>query len=394
MSAAGPGGVDPNRPTLTAATAVVAAVLGALAVAVAVDGTIPGIAGLFAGGCLATAVLATSETDYGAAIPLAGVFGALGGLAGLAGPIAVAVVRVPWPPVPPIPYLPFAPFAAFGAAVLVGFGALTVAAGSPPPAHAGPAGSRILVIASVPALALLVVAPDPPADVVVLAALLVVGAFIASRMTRAGGDEVRPGPSLFVHAVTGLGLTVAVWPLHARLGRIAIAAADTDTGRQTLRELFAALGTDGAALAVVATALAVSGLFLLGVRAADWAGLLGEAAGVQFASLGVFAAAGAAAVAGLHPVAVFATVALSLLVWDLGEFAATLGREVGRGGDTRRGELVHAVGALAVAGVSVLAASAVVWIAGAVPSASSASLALVATVAAAIGTLLLFVALR
>lgn len=382
-----------DRPTLTAGTAAFAAVVGTLVVAIAVDGAAPGLAGLFAGACLATAVLATAETDYGTAIPLAGILGALGGIAGIAGPLAVAVVRVPWPPVPPVPYLPFAPFGAFGAAVLVGFGALMVGSGSPTTAHAGSAGSRILVAAVVPALALLVVAPSPPADVVVLAVLLIVTAVGAARLTRSGGDEVRFGPSLFVYGATGTLLAAAVWPVHARLGRVALAAADTETGRRALETWFGMLGTSGAALAVLASALAVSGLFLLGVRAADAAGLLGDAAGVQFASLGVFAAAIAAAVDGLPPVAVFTTVALSLLVWDLGEFAATLGREVGRGGDTRRGELVHAVGALAVAGVSILAATGIIWATSVVPAAPS-PLLVVATIAAAIGTLLLFVALR
>ncbi|QLD86345.1 hypothetical protein HWV23_11625 [Natronomonas halophila] len=387
------GTIAPSRPTLTAAAAALSAVLGTLVVAVAVDGTVPGLAGLFAGACLATAVLATAETDYGAAIPLAGVFGALGGLAGLAGPLAVAAVRVPWPPIPPIEYLPFAPFAAFGAAVLVGFGALTVLGGSPPTAHAGPAGSRVLVVAVVPAVALLVVAPAPPINVVVLAVFLVILAPLAARLTRSGGDEVRLGPSAFVYGGTGAALTAAVWPLHGRLGDIALAAAETESGRRALESLFGALGTAGAVLAVLTAALAVSGFFLLGVRAADAVGVLGGAAGVQLASLGVFAAAVAAAVDGLHPVAVFATVAVSLLVWDLGEFAATLGREVGRGGDTRRGELVHAVGALAVAGASVLAATAVVRAASVVPAAPS-PLLVVATLAATVGTLLLFVALR
>ncbi|MEF8808076.1 DUF7519 family protein [Natronomonas sp.] len=393
MSGASASGVDRNRPTLTAAAAVLAAVIGTLGVATAVDGAVPGLAGLFAGACLATAVLATAETDYGAAIPLVGVFGALAGLAGIAGPLAVAVVRVPWPPIPPIDYLPFAPFAAFGAAVLVGFGALVVAAGSPPTGHAGPAGSRVLVAAVVPAVTFLVVAPSPPPNLVVLVVVVVITAAGAARWTRGGGDEVRLGPSLFVYGLTGAVLSVAILPFAGRLGTVAIAAADTETGRRALRELFSALGTDGAALAVLTAALAVSGLFLLGVRAADWAGLLGDAAGIQFASLGVFAAAIAAAVDGLHPVAVFGAVAVSLLVWDLGEFAATLGREVGRGGDTRRGELVHAVGALSVAGISVLAATAVVGTASIVPSAP-APLLLVATLAAAIGTLLVFVALR
>jgi hypothetical protein len=386
-------GVGPNRPTPTAAAAALAAVLGTLGVAVAVDGAVPGLAGLFTGACLATALWATAETDYGTAIPVAGAFGALAGLAGIAGPLAVAVVRVPWPPIPPIDYLPFAPFAAFGAAVLVGFGALTVVAGSTTTADAGPAGSRILVVAIVPAVGLLVVAPAPPPNVAVLAVLLVGLAPVAARLTRAGGDEVRLGPSLFVYALTGTVLSLAVLTLAGRAEAIVIAAADTETGRQVLREWFAALGTGGAALAVLAAALALSGLFLLGVRVGDRLDLFGDAAGVQFASLGVFAAAIAAAVDGLHPVAVFGAVAVSLLVWDLGEFAATLGREVGRGGDTRRGELVHAVGALAVAGVSVLAATVVVWTASVVPSAPAPVL-VVATLAAAVGTLLLFVTLR
>ena len=79
-------------------------------------------------------------------------------------------------------------------------------------------------------------------------------------------------------------------------------------------------------------------------------------AGVSFASGGLFVAAGFAGTSGVSLPVVLVGLVVSLLVWDMGEFAATLGREVGRLPSTRRVELLHAAGALAVGVCGVLTA--------------------------------------
>ncbi|WP_225335567.1 DUF7519 family protein [Halomicrobium urmianum] len=104
----------------------------------------------------------------------------------------------------------------------------------------------------------------------------------------------------------------------------------------------AAVGTAGLATAVVLAAL----WFVMSLGYVD-----DRTAGVTVASGNLFAAAAFAGVLAVDPAVVLGALVAAVLVWDVGEFGATLGEEVGRHADTRRTELVHAGGTLAVGGV-------------------------------------------
>ena len=171
----------------------------------------------------------------------------------------------------------------------------------------------------------------------------------------------------------------------------AVGAAASETRRQFLVETLASVGAPAALALLVAAALALAALFLLSVRLAAATGLLGAGAGLQLASTGGFLAAVAAGIAGTHLVVVFGGVAASLLAWDLGEFGTTLGREVSPEGTSRRAELVHAVGGLALAALATGATVAVAVVVSAVPTTGATTLA---AAGAAVGTALLVVASR
>ncbi|KTG08826.1 hypothetical protein AUR64_13485 [Haloprofundus marisrubri] len=72
--------------------------------------------------------------------------------------------------------------------------------------------------------------------------------------------------------------------------------------------------------------------------------------GVGFAAAGglLFVGTVAAAEADAHPLVVVGGIAASIFVWDAGDYAARLGRELGRGAETRRAELVHLTGSALV----------------------------------------------
>ncbi len=85
-------------------------------------------------------------------------------------------------------------------------------------------------------------------------------------------------------------------------------------------------------------------------------------AGSTVASLALFSTAAFAGVLDVSNALVLGGLVAAVLVWDAGEFGVTLGEEIGRRADTRRAELVHTTGTLAVggfgAGVAVLVADA------------------------------------
>lgn len=82
-------------------------------------------------------------------------------------------------------------------------------------------------------------------------------------------------------------------------------------------------------------------------------------AGVGIASAGLFQTAAFSGVVGVPTAVLFGSLVAAVLVWDVGEFGTTLGEEIGRAAETRRTELVHATGTLAVGGVGATAAVAV-----------------------------------
>jgi hypothetical protein len=78
-------------------------------------------------------------------------------------------------------------------------------------------------------------------------------------------------------------------------------------------------------------------------------------AGVTLAAAGLFAASAFAATLDTSTWLVLAGLVGAAVVWDAGSFGATLGREVGTGAATRRTELVHTGGTVAVGGVGAAA---------------------------------------
>jgi hypothetical protein len=376
VSVAGRDRTATGRPARTSAAGSAAvAVLATLALGATAGRPIAPAVGLLAGLALAGAA---RTADGPRREPLrSGLLAALGGLLGLAGVAAVTLGEVPWPPVPPVPYLPAAPFLLLLAGGTVGFGAAATA-WSISPARAGRAGRRAAAVGSLP---LSVVVIDAGG-----AALLVGLAAVGVALWR------RFAPDASAVAV-GAALVVPLLAAHDRLATVAVDAAATEARRRFLVETLEATGSLGAVAAVMVAALALAALFLLAVWLAGELGLLDGGIGPQMAGLGAFLAAVAAGVAGVHFAVVFSGVAASLLAWDLGEFAATLGAEVGRAGASRRAEFVHAAGGLALAAVAALAATAVGGLIG-VLSASSTQAAVVAAAAAAVGCSVLVVALR
>lgn len=115
-----------------------------------------------------------------------------------------------------------------------------------------------------------------------------------------------------------------------------------------------------------------------------------EAGGFAIGSGLLFLAALAGTAADVAPFVTFLCVGAALLVWDLGENAVSLGRQLGVDAETRRGEVVHATGSLLAVGVGVVVAVVAMYGLGplSVPSGGRALLALVL----ALGALLAFVA--
>jgi hypothetical protein len=103
--------------------------------------------------------------------------------------------------------------------------------------------------------------------------------------------------------------------------------------------------------------LAVGGVFALWLAFAT--GFVSDrVAGPSLAGGGLFLAAAFAGTVDAPFWLVLAGLVVALMVWDAGEFAATLGSEVGRRAATRRVELLHGLGALSVGAVGMLAAGA------------------------------------
>ena len=228
----------------------------------------------------------------------------------------------------------------------------------------------------------------------VSAAVVALSAVVASRLVRtAVSDRFRPSvlPAVSL-AVGGLLVGVAVGA-HPTLEAVALERAGSAGMRRPVAAVFAEFGSLAVALAAVVLGLSVATASLLAVRFAGAVRFLGSTTGIQTVSSAVLLAAIGTALVDVWPPVVIAGVAASLLVWDVGEFADTLGREIGRAGDGLGSELVHAVSAVALAIGSALVGIAALGSLDAVPSAP-APVALLPTVIAAVGTLLLFLVIR
>lgn len=141
--------------------------------------------------------------------------------------------------------------------------------------------------------------------------------------------------------------------------------------------------------------LAVAGLFALSV----WFTLgfvADRVAGASLAGGGLFLAAAFAGTVGASLPVVLGGLVVALVVWDAGEFATTLGEEVGRLADTRRVELLHSLGSLAVGVLATLAAAGLVSAVSSGGSSGGTELGglSVALVGAVAGVVVLVMALR
>lgn len=263
------------------------------------------------------------------------------------------------------------------------------------PLAAGPTAEGLL--AALPGWvgqAALSLAASTPVRTALVGVLLVsCGVVIGVRAIRAAASaEFRPESMPLATPAAGLLLVVCVWLAHPAVQSLAVDSAATDEGRRFLLEVFETFGSLSVTLAVVAVGILGATLSLLGIRLAGTLRLLGDIAGIQFAASGVLIAAIAAAIGGASPLVVVGGVAACLLVWDLGEFGATLGTEMGRLGKTRRGELVHVAGGAILAGLTVAATAGVLSILQSLPVADTSAVFVTAT--AAIGAVLLVVVLR
>ena len=209
---------------------------------------------------------------------------------------------------------------------------------------------------------------------------------VASTRTRLSSLPVVP------LGVGGL-LTLAVRGTHESAAATAVERASSDAGRAFLEQVLRAFGSftllAGIVLSGLVTAIAVT----LALSALHATRLLGSRSGTQIAGTGVFVAAVSAGIADGAAVVVLGGVAASLFVWDLGEFGATLGREIGRAGLSRRAEIVHAAGGGVYAALAVALGVGTLAVIGRLPS-LPAPPTTVAVVAASIGTVLLFLASR
>lgn len=121
----------------------------------------------------------------------------------------------------------------------------------------------------------------------------------------------------------------------------------------------------GAALSLLVGTFTVAALFAGGPGAVvGLAGLFGVAYGVvrgseravTLGATGLFAGVVLAGAVGAPAEPLIVAAAGTAVTWDVGEQAVSLGRQVGRGGETTSAELVHAAGSAVVASTAVVLA--------------------------------------
>jgi hypothetical protein len=234
--------------------------------------------------------------------------------------------------------------------------------------------------------------------VAVVAGALAVVAALVRRSSRAGTEELLVGYAPFL---AGLAVVAGVGVVHRRLldALVGFVAGRLDAPlagqfRDLSGRVVTFYGSETVVLGVTAglLMLAVAGIFALWIAFA--VGFVTDrVAGPALAGGGLFVAAAFAGTVSAPTWLVFGSLVAALVVWDAGEFATTLGSEVGRRAPTRRVELLHGLGAVAVGVCGALAAGALAWglPAGRSGAVGGTSVALLAAVA---GVVLLVTALK
>jgi hypothetical protein len=199
---------------------------------------------------------------------------------------------------------------------------------------------------------------------------------------------------------SGVALTVLVVRYHdpfldALTGRIErqLPAQLVAPFRDILSKALSLYGSEVLALVVV-TALLVVALFVVAALLLSvlFGSQTGDTAGASVAAAGLFTTATFATVLGVSLPLALVGVVTSLLLWDVGSFGATLGRELGTRATTTRTELAHGGGTLLVGVGSALLALGVETVV--TDSTVGAASGVVPLVGAVVGVLLLVVASR
>jgi hypothetical protein len=141
------------------------------------------------------------------------------------------------------------------------------------------------------------------------------------------------------------------------------AGATVFAGELSVSPAVVIVGTSVAALACLLLPLAGVAV-TTGLSGTGFVGRHGV--GALLGAVGVGLGGVVAAVQGVTPLVVFVAIAAAVLVYDLGEHAASLGERVGRAVDTVESEAAHAAGSLGVGAVGVVLAAVVAFLAGSV----------------------------
>lgn len=212
----------------------------------------------------------------------------------------------------------------------------------------------------------------------------------------AGTSADELGPILGGTVITLAALTVADSVYHDTVETIAEPMPSSiSTEVYNRSDRVAEVYGEGTVVVLLALALiTVTLLLVVALRFALHVGYLSrKTTGYSLASGGLFVATVFAATIDAPTWLVFGGIVASLVVWDTGRFATTLGREIGRRAETRSAELTHAGGTVFVGVLGVLAAVGVTNVIGG-ETASLSPTTPVALVAVVAGILSLVAALR
>jgi len=187
--------------------------------------------------------------------------------------------------------------------------------------------------------------------VVSVGVVLAVGGLRRLVRTTDGVGGVRLAPFLGGVAVVFIVFTVHDPVVDATIRFVAdqLPEAFAEEFTDVAREVVGYYGSVTVVMAAAAVLVWLTTVLAFGLAAATQVGYLSAAyTAPALASIGLFTAAAFAGASGVGAPVVLGAIVCSLLIWDAGTYATTLGKEVGRAAPTRGVELVHAGGTLAV----------------------------------------------
>lgn len=190
--------------------------------------------------------------------------------------------------------------------------------------------------------------------VVAVLAILPVVSLLRTAVIKMVGN--RP-PKSFAYATGGVTFVVTIIALTS-LPPVVTVVKWLARGNELASNAFTAYGVGPTFLGAVTGVLAVTAVLLFFVIAVTGFSVVPDrAAGFVFGSIGLFVAACAGAFTNAPAPAVFLAMAGAIVTWDLGDYATTLGREIGSTAPSRSVLVVHSLGSLATAAVAVVVAS-------------------------------------